>query len=126
MRARNGEVILVAEDDAEVRAMTIGMLVELGYGVVETGSGEEALAVLEKRDDITLLFTDIVMPGMTGRELAERAQAIRPSLKLLYTTGYTRNAIVHNGMVDQGVAFVQKPFAILGLARKLRGTIDGD
>ena len=106
--------------------MTIGMLVELGYGVVETGSGREALAVLETRDDVTLLFTDIVMPGMTGRELAERAQAIRPSLKLLYTTGYTRNAIVHNGMVDQGVAFIQKPFAILGLARKLRETIDGD
>ncbi|MBO9582003.1 MAG: CHASE3 domain-containing protein [Sphingobium sp.] len=125
MRAVDGEVILVAEDDAEVRAMTVGMLAELGYRVIETGSGAEALAMLEKGGEVTLLFTDIVMPGMTGRELAEKAIAIRPSLKLLYTTGYTRNSIVHNGMVDQGIAFIQKPFALFGLSRKLREVIDG-
>jgi signal transduction histidine kinase len=123
--AQAGEVILVAEDDAEVRAMTVGMLIELGYQVVETGNGAEALAALEEGIDVTLLFTDIVMPGMTGRELAEQALQIRPSLKLLYTTGYTRNSIVHNGMVDQGIAFIQKPFALFGLSRKLREVIDG-
>jgi signal transduction histidine kinase/ActR/RegA family two-component response regulator len=123
-RARDGETILVAEDDEEVRTMTVAMLAELGYQVVETGDGEQALAALESRGDITLLFTDIVMPGMTGRELGDRAIAMKPSLKLLYTTGYTRNAIVHNGMVDQGVAFIQKPFAIEDLARKLRDVID--
>ena len=102
-----------------------GPLIELGYQVVETGNGAEALAALEKEGDVTLLFTDIVMPGMTGRELAEQAIQIRPSLKLLYTTGYTRNSIVHNGMVDQGIAFIQKPFALSGLSRKLREVIDG-
>ncbi len=100
--AREGEVVLVAEDDAEVRAMTVGMLIELGYQVVETGNGAEALAALEKGIDVTLLFADIVMPGMTGRELAEQAIQIRPSLKLLYATGYTRNSIVHNGMGRSG------------------------
>lgn len=125
MRARDGEVILVAEDDAEVRKMTVGMLTELGYQVIETGNGPEALAALERSGNVTLLFTDIVMPGMTGRELAEKAVTIRPALKLLYTTGYTRNSIVHNGMVDQGIAFIQKPFALFGLSRKLREVIDG-
>ena len=125
MRARDGEVILVAEDDAEVRKMTVGMLSELGYQVIETGNGPEALAALERSGNVTLLFTDIVMPGMTGRELAEKAVTIRPALKLLYTTGYTRNSIVHNGMVDQGIAFIQKPFALFGLSRKLREVIDG-
>lgn len=122
--ARAGEIILVAEDDMQVRPMTVSMLTELGYQVLEAGNGAEAMTVLEARDDVTLLFTDIVMPGMTGRELADRAVALRPALKILFTTGYTRNAIVHNGMVDQGVAFIQKPFLLDALARKIRETID--
>ena len=72
-----------------------------------------------------MLFTDIVMPEMTGRQLADAAAAIRPDLKILFTTGYTRNAVVHNGMIDVGVAFLSKPYGMGDLARKVRDVLDG-
>jgi two-component SAPR family response regulator len=71
-----------------------------------------------------LLFTDIVMPGMNGRALADRVKAIRPSVKVLYTTGYTRDAVIHNGMLDRDVAFLPKPFTVDQLAHKVRQTLD--
>jgi signal transduction histidine kinase/ActR/RegA family two-component response regulator len=118
------ELILVVEDDAGVRNLSVEALRELGYSVIHTGSPGEALREIERRPEITLLFTDIVTPEMTGRELAEKALALRPGLKVLYTTGYTRNAVVHNGIVDIGTAFLPKPFIIDHLAFKVRQTID--
>lgn len=118
------EVVLVVEDEPQVRRMTTESLRELGYSVVEAGNGQEALKLLAERQDITLLFTDIVMPEMNGRELADKVHALMPDLPVLYTTGYTRNAIIHNGMVDQGIAFLPKPFTIEQLARKIRLILD--
>jgi len=120
------ELILVVEDEARVRRMSVDVLVELGYSVIDATDANEALALLATHPNISLMFTDIVMPGMTGRVLADRARTERPDLKVLYTTGYTRNAIVHNGIVDYGVAFIQKPFTVATLARKIRDTLDGD
>ncbi|MDH7638172.1 CHASE3 domain-containing protein [Sphingomonas oryzagri] len=124
-RGQSDEIILVVEDEAQVRHMTVDALRELGYTVVQAGDGNQALEQLALQPRIDLLFTDIVMPGMTGRELADRASRERPNLKILYTTGYTRNAIVHNGIVDYGVAFVAKPFSIEALAKKVRDVLDG-
>ncbi len=119
-----GETILVVEDDAKVRATSVETLRLLGYAVIEAEDGPSALRVIETDADISLLFTDVVMPGMSGRELTEAAQRLRPSLRTLYTTGYTRNSIVHGGRLDPGVDLIQKPFAIDQLARKLRTVLD--
>jgi signal transduction histidine kinase len=118
------EIVLVVEDEVKVRHMTVDALRELGYTVIQAGDGNQALEQLAMQPRIDLLFTDIVMPGMTGRQLADRATEQRPGLKVLYTTGYTRNAIVHNGIVDYGVAFLAKPFSIVALARKIREVLD--
>jgi signal transduction histidine kinase len=123
-RARDGETVLVVEDDVSVRAVSIGLLRELGYTVLEAASPEDALARLQSQPGIVLLFTDIVMPRMTGRQLADRALELRPDLRVLYTTGYTRNAVVHNGVLDPGVAFLPKPFTLEALAAKVRETLD--
>jgi len=118
------EIILVVEDEAKVRHMTVDALRELGYTIVQAGDGNQALEQLAVQPRIDLLFTDIIMPGMTGRQLADRALAERPDLRILYTTGYTRNAIVHNGVVDHGVSLLTKPFSIADLARKIRDMLD--
>jgi signal transduction histidine kinase/ActR/RegA family two-component response regulator len=118
------ELILVVEDESGVREATTETLRELGYSVVEASDGASALELLERRPDIVLLFTDMVMPGMTGRELAEQALTRRPDLGVLYTTGYTRNGIVHGGRLDIGVELLPKPFSIDQLARKIRSLLD--
>jgi signal transduction histidine kinase/ActR/RegA family two-component response regulator len=118
------ELILVVEDEPGVREATTETLRELGYSVVEAGDGASALGLLDQRPDVALLFTDMVMPGMTGRELADRALELRPGLKVLYTTGYTRNGIVHGGRLDAGVELLPKPFGIDQLARKVRSVLD--
>lgn len=119
------EVILVAEDDDDVRAYTAEILRELGYNVIEAPDGAAALALIQQADQpIDLLFTDVVMPNMSGQELAERAQAIRPGLKVLYTSGYTRNAIVHNGRLDAGVEMIAKPFTYQALSARVRQILD--
>lgn len=105
--------------------MTVEALTDLGYAVVSVPGGTQALAELQARPRIDLLFTDIVMPGMNGRQLAEAALKIKPQLRVLYTTGYTRNAIVHNGMLDPGIALLPKPFALHDLAVKVRQMLDG-
>jgi len=122
---RPDELILVVEDEDRVRHMSVTALRELGYTVVHAANGNEALEQLAKHPHVALLFTDIVMPGMTGRELAEKATALQSDLKVLYTTGYTRNAIVHNGVVDYGLALLTKPFSLSSLARKIRDLLDG-
>jgi signal transduction histidine kinase len=119
------EIILVVEDDDRVRGTTVSALRELGYTVRHAASGEQALGLLEDLPQVRLLFTDVVMPGMSGRALAEEAARRHPGLKVLYTTGYTANAIVHNGIVDRGVELIPKPFALDQLARKVRSVLDG-
>jgi CheY-like chemotaxis protein len=91
--------------------------------VIEAPTPHDALDKLEKHPGVALLFTDIVMPQMTGRQLADKARQARPSLKVLYTTGYTRNAVVHNGVLDPGTPFLPKPFTLDDLAAKVRETI---
>ena len=125
-RARDGEVILVVEDEAAVRLMSVDVLESLDYSVVAAADGDQALELLGRHPEITLLFTDIVMPGMSGRVLADRATALRPGLKVLFTTGYTRNAVVHNGTLDPGVAFLAKPFSVDALARKGRAVFNNE
>ena len=119
------EVVLVTEDEDRVRALAVDCLVELGYTVLDARDGEEALRILANHPEITLLFTDIVMPRMSGRQLADEARKLRPDLKVLYTTGFTRNAVVHNGVLDAGVNFLQKPFTLTDLSVKVRAAIDG-
>jgi len=122
--AKATETILVVEDDARVRAATTDAMRELGYTVIHAASGEEALQKLAATSDVALLFTDIVMPVMNGRKLAEQAVARQPGLKVVFTTGFTRNAVVHNGVLDHDVHFLAKPFTIEQLAAKLRDVLD--
>lgn len=123
-RAKADEIILVVEDEEGVRHMSVDALRELGYVVVQASDANQALTVLEIQPRIDLLFTDIVMPDMNGRVLSDRAREARPGLKVLFTTGYTRNAIVHNGMLDHDVAFLAKPFTVQQLALKVREVLD--
>ena len=125
-RARGEEIVLVVEDEERVRHLSVDALRELGYVVVQAADATEALSVLELQPRVDLLFTDIVMPDMNGRRLADLARETRPDLKVLYTTGYTRNAVVHNGVLDSGVAFLPKPFMLDQLARKVRSVLDGE
>jgi CheY-like chemotaxis protein len=99
-------------------------LTELGYSVLEAECAAAALRQIEMNANIDLLFTDVVMPDTDGRRLAEDARERRPQLKVLFTTGYTRNAVVHNGVLDPGVELIVKPYAIDRLARKLRDLLD--
>jgi CheY-like chemotaxis protein len=101
------------------------VLRELGYTVLEAINGRAALDVLQSHDRVDLLFTDVVLPdGMHGRNLAEEAERRRPGIKVLYTTGYTRNAIVHDGRLDPGVHLIGKPFTYADLAAKVRAVLD--
>jgi PAS domain S-box-containing protein len=119
------EVILVVEDEPAVRQMSVEALRDLGYSVVHAESAAKALHQLDLHPNVNLMFTDIVMPEINGRQLAEEAVNRRPGLKVLYTTGYTRNAVVHDGTLDHGVALLSKPFSLDDLARKVRQVLDG-
>ena len=118
------ETILVVEDHDGLREYSTSVLRELGYQVLEAPEGDQALELLKTRDDVQLLFTDVVLPGLNGRQLADEALRVRPDLKVLFTTGYTRNAIVHNGRLDQGVDLISKPFTFAALATKVREILD--
>ena len=121
----NGELVLLVEDDELVRAYAAEQVRTLGYRVLEAGDGAQALAQMHQHGDVALLFTDVVMPGgMSGRELAEHVQALRPGLPVLYTSGYTENAIVHHGRLDVGVVLLGKPYRRSELARKLREALE--
>ncbi|MET0987206.1 MAG: ATP-binding protein, partial [Steroidobacteraceae bacterium] len=116
-----GEVVLVVEDDADVRAHTTSILRELGYEVLEAPEAATALKLIEQHPEIKVIFTDVGLPGsMNGRQLADAARHLRSDLKVLFTTGYARNAIVHEGRLDPGVQLITKPFSYAGLAAKLR------
>ena len=118
------EVILVVEDEPAVRQFSVDALTELGYRVVEADGAAAALHLLDAHPEITLLFTDVVMPDINGRKLADEVLKRRPGLKVLFTTGYTRNAVVHNGVLDAGVELIGKPFTVEELAAKVRDVLD--
>ena len=122
-RGRPGDIILVVEDEDQVRRMSLAALEELGYQTLQAADGEQALVLLRERSDIRLLFTDVVMPGINGRQLADQARLVRPGLPVLFTTGYTRNAIIHNGVVDSDALFISKPFTLEQLAYKLNAAL---
>jgi CheY-like chemotaxis protein len=123
--ATENETILVCEDDEDVRAYTVEVLRELGYRVIEAPDGPSALREIERHDGaIDLLFTDVVLPsGMSGAALAGEAKALRPDLKILFTTGYARDAIVNNGMLEPNMQLLTKPYTIAQLATKVRGAL---
>jgi len=119
------ETILVVEDDGDVRAYFVEVLRDLNYRVLSAHDAVSALGLIDQEGiRIDLLLTDVVLPGMNGRQLAEKAQDRRPSLKVLFTTGYTRNAIVHQGRLDAGVAMIQKPITQGDLASRIRDLLD--
>ena len=119
------ELILLVEDDVDVRTLTAETLRQLGYSVLAAADGPAALAMLDGTPDVRLLFTDIGLPGsMNGRQLADAARRRRPELKVLFTTGYARNAIVHHGRLDPDVQLITKPFSYSELARKIRSVLE--
>jgi CheY-like chemotaxis protein len=121
----SSETVLVVEDDPRVRALSIEALRELGYSVMSAGNGAEALRLIDNGAEIDLIFTDIIMPEMNGRQLAEAAVSRLPKVKVLFTTGYAPNAAVHNGVVDPKTAQLHKPFTLDQLATKVREALDG-
>ncbi len=120
------EVVLVVEDEERVRQLSVEALRELGYTVLEAPGAVAALKVLDERPDVSLLFTDIVMPDINGRRLADEATRRRPGLRVLYTTGYTNNAVIHNGVLDAGVHLLTKPFTLEQLAAKVHDVLKSD
>jgi PAS domain S-box-containing protein len=124
-RGRDDETILAVEDDSDVRAHTCGILRELGYRVLEASKGVAALEILQAHPEIDLLFTDVGLPGgMNGRQLAGAARNLNRKLKVLFTTGYARDAIVHEGRLDPGVQLITKPFSYAALSGKIRDMLD--
>jgi PAS domain S-box-containing protein len=119
------ETILVVEDDLMVRTYVIAQLASLNYKTLSAANGAEALAIVDSGAQFDLLFTDVVMPGkMNGRELADEIAKRRPSLKVLFTSGYTQDAMVHHGRLDSGVLLLAKPYRKIELARMLRRALD--
>ena len=114
----------MVEDDAHVRAYVVETLGALGYDVLEAANGKEALRLLTEHNAVSLVLTDVVMPGMNGRKLAEEAKQRQPALKFLYMTGYSRNAIVHQGRLDPGVELIQKPLTSEQLSNSVRRILD--
>jgi signal transduction histidine kinase/CheY-like chemotaxis protein len=123
-RAFPGEIVLLVEDNTEVREYAKSVLEELGYGVVEAADADQALKALQDSPRIDLLFTDVVLPGASGREISCKALELQSGLPVLFTTGYTRNAIVHYGRLDPGVHLLNKPYTQRDLALKIRDVLD--
>ncbi len=118
------ETVLLVEDDPDVRAFSVNALRERGFSVLEAADAPSGLKVLGQHPAIELLVTDVGLPGMTGRELADQARQQRPDLKVLFTTGYARNAIIHHGRLDHGVELIVKPYTMVELADRVRGVLD--
>ena len=123
-RAKPNEMILLVEDNADVREYARDVLLELGYGVLDAASVQEALRVVGKKPRISLVFTDVVLGDSNGRVLADKVRQVYPAVPVLFTTGYTRNAIVHQGRLDPDVHLLNKPFTQQDLARKVRELLD--
>lgn len=122
---KGSETVLLAEDEDIVREMTGAILIRLGYKVIETSNGDEALKAFSKhKEQIDLLLTDVVMPGMSGPELAKQLNKQKPLLKILFTSGYTNDKIIHHGVKDETVSFIGKPYTPQELAHKVREVLD--
>jgi two-component system cell cycle sensor histidine kinase/response regulator CckA len=122
---RGTETILLVEDDAQVRQLTASVLADHGYKVLPAAGTEEGLVLCRANHrDLHLLVTDVIMPGMNGRQLAEQVKQISPRTKVLYISGYTNNAIVHYGVLDSGLWFLAKPFSLSALVAKVREVLD--
>ncbi len=123
--SRGFETVLVVEDEATVRNLTSRILRARGYTILEASNGKDAMNVArECTGNIHLILTDVVMPGMSGKDLVSRLKDVRPNIKALYVSGYADNAIIRHGMLDSSVAFLQKPFTVESLARKVREVIN--
>ena len=123
--AAGAETVLLVEDEEVVREMAMEILRECGYHVLQAKEGADALQLARQYPgEIHLMLTDVVMPRMSGRELAEQFTPLRPDMSVLYMSGYTDDAIVHHGVLDEGTAFIGKPFSMQALARKVRETLD--
>jgi CheY-like chemotaxis protein len=120
------ETVLLVEDEESVRELVRETLCSKGYTVMEASDGVSGMKVAETyQGKIDILVTDVVMPGMSGRDLAQRISASRPDIRVLYLSGYTEDAIIHEGVLDPGTAFLQKPFTLQALARKVRDVLSG-
>ena len=118
--------MLLVEDDAVVRSLVSATLARHGYTVLEAADGAAAIgAAQDHHAPIELMITDVVMPGMSGRSLAHRLAGDRPGTKVLYISGYTDDAVLHDGVLDSGAAYLQKPFTLDALGRKVRSVLDG-
>ena len=124
---RGDETILVVEDEEKVRRLIVEILMKQGYKVLEASHGDNALSIHGKHNGpIHLVLIDVVMPGMSGSELAKRLTSLDPKIKVLYMSGYADNTIVHHGVLEKGVSYIQKPFTMEGLARKVREVLESD
>jgi len=120
-----GETILVVEDDASVRGHVVEILKTVGYIVLEAQDAAVALTIIRQSGtDIDMLLTDVVMPGMNGRELANEARAMMPNMRILFMTGYSQDVIVHHGRLDGDIELIEKPFRIETLASRVRGMLN--
>jgi two-component system cell cycle sensor histidine kinase/response regulator CckA len=119
------ETLLLVEDNAGLRKLATRFLEPAGYTVLPAPAGGEAMHVAEHHDGpIHLMLTDVVMPGMSGRQLADRLAEGRPAMKVLYMSGYTDDTIVRHGLLDEKVRFIQKPFTAAALLKKVREVLD--
>jgi two-component system cell cycle sensor histidine kinase/response regulator CckA len=124
-RHQGSETVLLVEDEESVRELVREALEGRGYNVCSARNGNEALAIAARQElKIDLMITDVVMPGMGGRELVNRMAAVRPGIRVLYLSGYTEDAIVHHGVLEPGTAFLQKPFTLDALALKVREVLE--
>ncbi|HOY61689.1 MAG TPA: response regulator [bacterium] len=120
------ERVLVVEDEPGVLKLVIRVLESSGYSAISAASADEAISICADSEyPVDLLVTDVVMPDVNGRELAERIRKLRPNIKVLYMSGYTENAIVHHGILDKGINFISKPFNVEDFTRKVRDVLDG-
>ena len=124
VRAEVGQTVLVVDDEQNVRMLVVEVLEELGYTAIEAHDGQAGLKVLQSDLRVDLLVTDVGMPGMNGRQLADAGRVQRPGLKVLFITGYAETAVISHGHLEEGMAVVTKPFALDVLANRIRGMIE--